>query len=381
MSDATPHLWLRAETKKNERRTALVPDDAAYLRTRGFRVTVESSSGRIFADDDYRRLGCEIVEAGTWTQAPRDAWILGLKELPEGSSLLTHRHIYFGHAFKKQAGAARLLERFGRGGGEIWDLEFLADEQGRRLAAFGHWAGYAGAALALDLWMARVLGENPTRFSTQDGWKAQTLSALLAARLPQALAATQWSEHSSWKANERGPLQVLVLGALGRSGRGAIELLQASGLGPQQIVKWDLAETQGRTDFSEIAACDIVVNCILLRGAMAPFLRTADLAAPTRRLRVLGDVSCDPTSPFNPFPFANRTTDFENPSYRVAESPVPLDVISVDHLPSLLPRESSVDFSRQLTPWLDQLTSREFETPWTRARGLYRYALETEIHL
>lgn len=365
MDELTPHLWLRAETKKNERRTALAPDDAAHLRTRGFRVTVESSPERIFTDEEYRRLGCEIVAAGSWTQAPRSAWILGLKELPEDSALLSHRHIYFGHAFKKQAGATQLLTRFGRDGGEIWDLEFLADEQGRRLAAFGYWAGYAGAALALDLWMARVLGENPTRFRTQDGWSASGLSSSLATRLPPAL--------------ERSPLRVLVLGALGRSGRGAVALLEACGLDTQRIVKWDIAETQGRTDFSDIAASDIVVNCILLRGAMPPFLRTEDLNSPARRLRVLGDVSCDPTSPFNPFPFASRTTDFENPSYRVAESPVPLDVIAVDHLPSLLPRESSLDFSKQLTPWLEQLASRESNTPWTRSRDLYRRALETEV--
>ena len=35
------------------------------------------------------------------------------------------------------------------GGGALLDLEYLTDDHGRRLAAFGYWAGYVGAALAV----------------------------------------------------------------------------------------------------------------------------------------------------------------------------------------------------------------------------------------
>ena len=31
----------------------------------------------------------------------------------------------------------------------LYDLEYLTDPEGRRLAAFGYWAGYAGAAVSL----------------------------------------------------------------------------------------------------------------------------------------------------------------------------------------------------------------------------------------
>ncbi len=44
------------------------------------------------------------------------------------------------------------LRSFARGGGTLLDLEFLQDEKGRRLAAFGYHAGFAGAALALENW-------------------------------------------------------------------------------------------------------------------------------------------------------------------------------------------------------------------------------------
>ena len=44
------------------------------------------------------------------------------------------------------------LRSFPRGGGTLLDLEFLQDDMGRRVAAFGYHAGFAGAALALENW-------------------------------------------------------------------------------------------------------------------------------------------------------------------------------------------------------------------------------------
>ena len=54
----------------------------------------------------------------------------------------------FGHAYKGQPAGQVLLRRFRDGGGTLYDLEYLTDETGRRVAAFGYWAGYAGAALS-----------------------------------------------------------------------------------------------------------------------------------------------------------------------------------------------------------------------------------------
>ena len=54
------------------------------------------------------------------------------------------------------AGSVR-LRRFRDGGGTLYDLEYLTDENGRRMAAFGYWAGYAGAAVSLKAWAAASL--------------------------------------------------------------------------------------------------------------------------------------------------------------------------------------------------------------------------------
>ena len=52
----------------------------------------------------------------------------------------------FGHAFKGQPAGQVLLQRFKAGGGTLLDLEYLVNAQGRRVTAFGYWAGFAGAA-------------------------------------------------------------------------------------------------------------------------------------------------------------------------------------------------------------------------------------------
>ena len=72
----------------------------------------------------------------------------GLKELDPDGPDLRHRHIMFGHAFKGQADGPALLARFARGKGTLLDLEYLTNENGRRVAAF---LGIGPASLGLPL--------------------------------------------------------------------------------------------------------------------------------------------------------------------------------------------------------------------------------------
>ncbi|CAG8631065.1 456_t:CDS:2 [Paraglomus brasilianum] len=56
-----------------------------------------------------------------------------------------------------KAGWQYIIRRFIEGGGTILDLEYLNDERGRRIAAFGFHAGFAGAAIGLDVWARQCL--------------------------------------------------------------------------------------------------------------------------------------------------------------------------------------------------------------------------------
>ncbi|MEM9523461.1 MAG: saccharopine dehydrogenase [Pseudomonadota bacterium] len=347
------HIWLRAEQRQNEKRTGLTPDGAAELLAQGHSVTVEESPTRTFPIGDYAQAGCITAPAGSWVEAPSDAVILGLKELPDNESPLRHRHVMFGHAFKGQHAGRRLLERFRRGGGALYDLEHLVDERGHRVAAFGYWAGYVGAAVSLKAWAAQRRGEICPPVNT-----CKSKAALLT-ELRTELTGLGAARPS-----------VIVIGALGRVGTGAVELCEAVEIAP---TKWDMRETAPGGPFPEILDHSIFLNCILARPGIPAFVPREAMRAP-RRLTVIGDIACDPDSDYNPIPIYDRATSWKTPVTRVYAHP-PLDVMAIDNLPSLLPREASESFAAQLLPALTRLHERD-EGIWARAKAIFQEHLK-----
>jgi saccharopine dehydrogenase (NAD+, L-lysine-forming) len=340
------HLWVRAEQRPNEERVGLTPEGAAALVRAGIRVTVEQSSVRAIPIEGYAAAGCEIADENLWPQAPSDAIIFGLKELPEDGTPLTHRHIMFGHAYKGQPAGRELLRRFRAGGGVLYDLEYLVDEGGRRVAAFGYWAGFAGAAVSLKCWAAQQRGGIAGPVAKYPG------RAALIADLERELAGMDRP-------------RAIVIGALGRVGTGAADLCAAMGVA---VTKWDMAETASGGPFPEVLQHEIFLNCILARPGCPVFV-PASAKTDARKLTVIGDIACDPTSDFSPIKGYDRATDWDAPALRVHDAP-PLDVTAIDNLPSLLPVESSEDYAAQLLPSLLTLTNLQSGV-WGRAKAEY----------
>ena len=81
----------------------------------------------------------------------------------------------------------------------------------------------------------------------------------------------------------------------------------------------------------------------------------------------------DTTNPHNPIPLYDVNTTFEDPTVEVkTDGKGPrLSVISIDHLPTLLPREASEAFSQALLPSLLLLKDRENARVWRQARELF----------
>jgi saccharopine dehydrogenase (NAD+, L-lysine-forming) len=338
-------LWMRHETRPAEHRAPLAPGDAARLIEQGVQLTVEESPGRVFPLTDYLAVGATAAPAGGWASADPDWHILGLKELPDTGEPLVHRHIFFGHAYGGQLGADALLRRFAAGDGALLDLEFLVDDEGRRLVAFGYWAGYVGAALAV---------------LQQRGQLPVPLQPTTRRHLDQALRA--------------GPLQpdvrALVIGALGRCGRGAQEALAVAGVA---TTAWDVAETRC-LDRPALLGHQLLVNAVKTERPLTSFVTASDLDAPGRRLSVISDVTCDVTSNRHLLPVYKDVTDWQQPARRVAAGPPPVDVIAIDNLPSLLPAEASTSFSAQLTPLLARLGQEG--SPWDGALPMFQANLE-----
>ena len=342
------HLWVRAEQRDNETRVGLTPDGARQLIASGVTLTVEHSPTRVIADAEYAAAGCTMAPAHSWPDAPKDAIIFGLKELPDDGTPLPHRHIMFGHAFKGQSAGRVLLQRFKAGGGTLLDLEYLVDEQNRRVAAFGYWAGYAGAAVALKCWAAQQGGGIAAPVTPHDS------STHLLTDLQSDLLATGTHRPTA-----------LIIGALGRVGTGVLDLCTAMGV---SCTKWDMAETKGGGPFPEVLAHDLFFNCVLARPGTPVFVPSSAGGA-ERRLCVIADIACDPDSDFSPIKVYDQTTTWAEPALRVHDDPI-LDVTAIDNLPSLLPLESSQDYAEQLLPTL--MTLKDDGAVWQRAAATYR---------
>ena len=146
--------------------------------------------------------------------------------------------------------------------------------------------------------------------------------------------------------------------------------------------QWDLAETSAKHGpYPEIVASDVFVNCIYLSQPIPPFISPESLSVADRRLSVVCDVSCDTTNPHNPIPIYSINTTFSEPTVPVklpsSASDLPLSVISIDHLPSLLPREASEAFSSALLPSLRGLKDRHSVRIWQQAEKLFHEKVAT----
>ncbi|MCJ8298975.1 MAG: saccharopine dehydrogenase [Pseudomonadales bacterium] len=346
----TVHLWLRAETKPLEERTALPPEHAKQLLAAGFKITVEQCPQRIFSIDNYAQIGCEIAPAHSWQEsAPNEAIILGLKEFSADVTFpLSHRHIQFAHAYKEQRGWQEVLGRFKRGNGTLYDIEFLVDPQGRRVAAFGYWAGYSGCAVSVLSWIAK-----------QNGTDLGPLSSY-----PDRETLLDEIRHQLAQLSQKP--KIIIIGARGRCGTGALDLATALGI---EVSPWDAAETASGGPFQEILEHDIFVNCVFIQQIIPPFITREMLARKTGKLQVICDVSCDPFGEYNPLPIYSQCTGFNQPTV-LLENSADVSLVAIDHLPSLLPKESSEDFCTQLMPTLMTLSDIE-NGVWGRAKDTF----------
>ena len=337
-------IWMRGESRENEARAPMTPKGASDILAKGWRVVVEDAPNRCIPTTKYHDAGCEIVENGSWITAPKNAIILGLKELPKDDKPLHHRHIMFGHAFKGQTTGRSLLDRLKMGGGKLLDLEYLVDDNERRVAAFGYWAGYAGAALSVMAWGQQQRGK------TLGVVSAFTSSTEMARSVRTSIDTIPTA---------------LIIGAMGRVGSGAMDLCVAAGISP---TAWDIAQTAHGGPFPEVLTHDILLNCILAHKD-APVFVAANARTTTRKLSMIGDIACDPESDFSPIKVYNTATTWDLPTLRSHETP-PLDVMAIDNLPSLLPVESTYDFASQLLQHLLTLDYPDLGT-WGRAQKIF----------
>jgi saccharopine dehydrogenase (NAD+, L-lysine-forming) len=165
------------------------------------------------------------------------------------------------------------------------------------------------------------------------------------------------------------------VGALGRCGSGARDLITSLDA-RLSVTAWDLPEfTSAEKPIREILAHELFINCVYLREPIAPMI-DQQLLSENKRLKVISDVSCDPTSADNPIRAYDAITHLHAPFVRAAGQGEPVYVQAIDHLPTLLPREASQEYAAALFPsLLDFLTAESASATWSEARKRFDSAL------
>lgn len=338
-------------------RVPLSPRQVATLRERGIDIVVQPSEGRVFRDHEYAELGVPLVE----NIAEREL-LLGVKEVPINQLIPGKSYCFFAHVAKQQPYNQQLMRALLDKHIRMLDYEYFTDEKGARLIAFGYWAGMVGAHNAMWTYAKRTgTFELPRLKDLFDYEAAKAVYAKLT--LPKVR---------------------VVLTGTGRVGKGAVQVLKDMGLtklSPHdylagkgdavftQLKVGDYAERKDggafskkdfyangqefRSIFAKFAeVSDVFVNGIFWDGKAPAFFTKEEMNSDAFSIEVIGDVTCDiaPAASVPSTLYASTIADpvfGYDPATGKETSPYGeevIDVMSIDNLPSELPRDASEAF-------------------------------------
>lgn len=344
-------------------RCPLTPEQCAEAMVElPVRIVVEPSPIRCFKDEEYTKYGIKLQE-----DLSDCAIILGVKEVPIDQLLPEKTYLFFSHTIKKQAYNRPLLQAILAKNIRLIDYEVLTNDQGARLIAFGFYAGIVGAHNGLWTWGQRTGAfQLPRLFQTHD--YAEVLEAYEGLNLP--------------------PLRIVLTGT-GRVSNGAAKNLTDMGIErvhPQDFLEKSfekavftqikaedyVAHADGRPfdkqhfyahgneyvstfeRFSRVS--DVFINGIFYDPKAPKFFTQQDMQSPDFALKVIADVTCD-IMPDSSVPSTLRATTITDPVYgfdpKTGQETPPfqpngIDMMTIDNLPSELPRDASAFFGRQL---------------------------------
>ena len=129
-------------------------------------------------------------------------------------------------------------------------------------------------------------------------------------------------------------LSICIIGPNGRCGLGVQYVLKELSLSYDLLNKSDLINEDILRKY------DIVYNCILLDEKYNKIW--FDKNTNFNKSIIIVDISCDYSKVNNPILLYNNATNWVEPVFNYSEF---VDIIAIDNLPSLLPKESSDSFS------------------------------------
>jgi len=343
-----------------DHRVPFTPEQCANIKRNypNIELVVKPSNIRCYTDQEYVDQGITLQEDLSDCDV-----LFGVKEVPMGELIPDKTYFFFSHTIKKQPYNQQLLKTIIDKNIQLVDYECLTDNNGKRVVAFGRFAGIVGAYNGLL------------------GYGLKTKSYQLK---PAHLCHDMDELFQELKKINTTDLKVVLTGG-GRVAAGSVEVLEGAGF--ENCIENDFDKKSGNrylqldTDqYNEhsygslFSFKDFYENPQMYRGTFRRFLNRADVfiagaywdpKAPVLfdikdiqrkdfSFKVIADITCDikgsvpttydATTIGDPFYDINRET-----LKRVEAFSSDLTIMSVDNLPCELPRDASESFGAQLS--------------------------------
>jgi len=324
------------EIMNNENRVALTQGGVHELVKAGHTLLVEAGAGvgSGISDDDYRSVGAEVVEdvAQVWERAEM---ILKVKE-PVGEELTRMREGQLLFAYLHLAASAETTKA-------------ILDS---KVTALGYETVTRGRTLPLLAPMSQVAGRLAPVAGAYHLTQAQGGSGVLMGGVPGTRRANVVIIGGG-VAGEAAGVIAAGMGAnvkvidLNLERLAELEQVHGSSLDTLASNAMNIAEA--------VADADLVIGSVLIPGAAAPKLVTAEMVEQMRPGSVLVDIAIDQGGCFE----NSRPTTHQDPTYKVGDK----IYYCVSNIPGGVPQTSTAALTNATLPYIQRIASQG----WTKA--------------
>jgi len=396
-------IGIRIEDKYvMERRVAITPEHVRKLiQNEGIEVAVEPSAKRIFSDDEFKNAGAVLTS--DLSAAPV---IFGVKEMPNAFFEYQKTYIFFSHVIKGQPYNMPMLKAMMEKKCNLIEYEKITDDAGKRLIFFGRFAGLAG--MINSLWS---LGQRLAVQGIENPFSILKQSHLYHSLEEAKSAISNVGEEikKNGLPKELCPLTIGFTG-YGNVSKGAqeiIDLLPVIEISPEELLnltdpnvlnnkvvykivfkesdislpkdadtRFELQHYYNHPEAYKNAFEKFVPHLSILMNCMYwdikyPRIVTKDFLAELyakgeMKLKVIGDITCDPNGSIE---CTHIGTEIEDPVFVYnAQTRKPkmgfkgdgILIMSVDILPSELPRDSSIAFGDALFEYIKPIAKADY---------------------
>jgi len=348
-----------------DKRVAFTPRQCVKIKEEysNVNIHIQKSDIRCIDDKEYQKVGLELKDN------LEDCDILfGVKEVPIEMLIPNKMYFFFSHTIKEQAYNRNLLRAILDKNIQLVDYERLTDIKGKRVVAFGRFAGIVGAYNAL-----LAFGIKHKLFNIQAAFQLETYQKLKA-------------EYSKIKLPKNTKI---VLTGRGRVGKGAIEVLNGVGIKevtPEEFLNkkfdepvftmlssknyykhkegkkdWKMQDFYQRPEEFErdflkyTTIADILISTHYWDPEADVLFTKEDMQKEAFKINTIADITCDiegsipstlrPSTIKEPFYDYNIISKKEEEAFSKNEN---ITIMAVDNLPCELPYDASKAFGEQL---------------------------------